>query len=273
MTGATPDVATRRGVVIATERSAGSVRALADLRARFTGCDVEMVSTRAVGRRARDARKAGAPFVVVAGDDRAIRSAAAELAHGETALIPVPEGGIAGFAQTIGINSLDDAATAAGAAHREAIDLGRVNDQSFVNNANVGVGPSASWRAVARALVAGPRLTIRLDRQLVRAWSVFVGNGCYDVDIRDVEHRDGVDEHLLDVRIVRAAPRFARLRYARTLSRGHVEPLIERRTCGTITIELAGRDTIDVALDGEDTRLSTPLRFESDAGALTVMRP
>ena len=277
MTGVSPDPGTRRGVVLVNQSTGRSADALAELRARFTDCDIDVVPATAVADRARDARKAGARFVAVVGGDQAIRMAAEELAHGDTALVPVPNGSASRFARSLGIEALDDAEAATRTDHIEALDLGRVNDRGFVNSASVGFYPNVidapSSRAAFRALVRGPRFTLRLDRRPVAAWLVFVGNGCYGEDVRDIEHRENIDEHLLDVRIVRAHARFARIRLALAQLTGRVEPLLERRTCRAITVNVAGGDAVEVTLDGEPMSLSAPLRFESDAGALAVMRP
>ncbi len=264
MTGVTPGVGTRRGVVLVSAEMNASDATLADLRTRFAGSDVDVVAAHAIAQRASDARKAGARFVAVAGNDRAIRSAAEELAHSDTALLPIDP------------LALDAAVAAARGGCIETVDLGRVNERGFTNFAGVGFAPGSpstlSRRALLRSLVAGPRLTLRLDRQPVAAWHVFVGNGCYGADVCDIDLRESVDEHLLDVRIVRADRRFARARFALALLTGRA-PAVERRTCRAITIDVAGRGKVDVVLDGEPVPLATPLRFESDANALPMIRP
>ena len=80
---------------------------------------------------------------------------------------------------------------------------------------------------------------------------------------------------MLDVRIVRADRRFARLRLLSALLLGRLarSAVVERRTCREITIDIRDRGTVDVALDGEVVQLSTPLRYESDPKALRVMVP
>src|SRR5215470_9852097 len=75
-----------RGIVLVTPAS--DAMPLDEVRAAFPDADVEV--TASVAERARDARKEARPFVAVVGGDRAARAAASELAHGETALLPVP---------------------------------------------------------------------------------------------------------------------------------------------------------------------------------------
>ena len=103
---------------------------------------------------------------------------------------------------------------------------------------------------------------------------MFVGNGCYGERIADLTSRECLDDGVLDVRIVRADRRFARLRLLTALLLGRFpRTVVERRTCRAITIDIRDRRRIDVALDGEIMRLSTPLRYESDAHALRVVVP
>jgi diacylglycerol kinase family enzyme len=294
MAGAAPDANARatsqaargRGLVLVNPSSGKKQTDLDDMRARFRGHDVEVADPNTLTDRVREARKAGALFVGIAGGDGTIRSAAEELAHGETALLPIPEGTANHFARTLGIETLDDA-VAATTAEPISVDLGRVNDRGFVNNASIGFYPymvdarEKSWLprplalvvATIRALIAGRRISVTLDRRRVTAWLVFVGNDCYGEDVRDIGQRDSVDEHLLDVRVVRADQSFARLRLFGSLLVGRIakSKVVERRTCRAITVDVAGRDRVDVALDGEVLTLTTPLRFESDDAALRVL--
>src|SRR5207302_8762963 len=89
------------------------------------------------------ARAEGRPFVGIAGGDGSMRAAADELAHTDPALLPIPAGTHNHFATALGIETLDDAAKTADRDGGEArlIDLGRVNEQSFVNSSSVGFYP------------------------------------------------------------------------------------------------------------------------------------
>src|SRR4051794_2660331 len=100
MTGIAPDAAPRakagtprgRGLVLVNPSSGPHAADVDALRACFAGHDVEVAQPHTLAQRARDARKAGVPFVGVAGGDGTMRAAAEELAHGDTALLPIPEG-------------------------------------------------------------------------------------------------------------------------------------------------------------------------------------
>jgi hypothetical protein len=237
MTSVADPAASTRGIVLVHAPMHDSMHAS---RARYDGADVELCAAQELAVRVRDARKDGRPFVGIVGDDHDLRVAAEELAHSDTALAPNP--------------SLDGApATTA-----RTVDIGRVNGHCFLHHARVGSRP-----ANVRELTAGPRLALRLDGRPARAWSVFVGNGCFGPGIDERSVRESTDEHLLDVRIVRGDGRRARLRPT-------VHDFV-RRTCMTITIDVPGRNSVEVSLDGERLQLATPLRYECDADALLLL--
>jgi diacylglycerol kinase family enzyme len=282
-----------RGIVLCNPASGPDDTAVDELRARFADHDVADCPPADLRRVVRGARTEGRPFVGIAGGDGSMRTAAEELAHADTALLPIPAGTHNHFARAFDIETVDDAAKAADPDGGEVrvIDLGRVNDRSFVNNSSVGFYPrlvqQREWhrhklpKPLATALAAlhqlfsGRRIVVQIDRRPVIAWLVFVGNGCYGEHVADLTSRDCLDDRVLDVRIVRADRRFARVRLLAALLLGRLArtTVVERRTCREITIDIRGRSRIDVALDGEIMQLSTPLRYESDAHALRVVVP
>jgi len=278
-----------RGLVLVNVASGPDPTDLDELRAHFAGHDVEECRAEDLAARVRDARKDGRPFVGVAGGDGSIRVAAEELAHGETALLPIPEGTLNHFARAVGIENVDDATRATAT---RSIDLGRVNDRGFVNNSSIGfypgmvrgresARPSRLPKSIATLLASleelrhGSELVVEIDGRARRAWLVFVGNNCYGESVTDFASRELIDEHILDVRIVRADQRFARLRVAIALCFGRLArtPAIERRTCRAITIDVRKVAPVEVALDGDITKLETPLRYETDPSALLVRVP
>jgi undecaprenyl-diphosphatase len=278
-----------RGLVLVNVASGPDPANVNDLRAHFAGHDVEQCRPEDLAARVHDARKEGRPFVGVAGSDGGIRVAAEELAHGETALLPIPEGTLNDFARAVGIETVDDA-THAGATR--SIDLGRVNDRGFVNNSSVGFYPGmvraresaarsrlpksfSTLLASMKKLRHGSEIVVDIDGRACRAWLVFVGNNCYGASVKDFASREVIDEHVLDVRIVRADHHFARLRVAIALCLGRLahSTAIERRTCRAITIGVRENGPVDVALDGDIHKLETPLRYETDPSALLVRVP
>jgi diacylglycerol kinase family enzyme len=170
--------------------------------------------------------------------------------------------------------------------HERPIDVGRVNDRYFLNNSSIGAYPrmverreehESRWpKRIANVIAAwqqlrhGRRLRVVVDDEPFVAWLVFVGNGSYGESLRDVTTREGLDGNVLDVRIVHADQRLARLRLAMSTLFGRLAltPTVTRRECREVTIAVPGREQTPVALDGEVVELTTPLRYESCAGAL-----
>jgi diacylglycerol kinase family enzyme len=291
-----------RGIVLCVRASGEAHDALPDVRARFPDHDVDPCRADQLSRRVRDAQlndvgPAGAvgatarPFVGVAGDDRAIRVAAAALAHSDTALLPIPTGCDANLAGTLGIATIDDAVKAVECGTENVIDLGRVNGHSFVNSSSVGLSSRvfdtrhgsrravvnmwANARALSYVLRAHRRVTVKLDGRPVRAWFVFVGNGCYGERMNEHTARESLSHNLLDVRVLRADQRFARARLVGAAMLGHLasSPVLDRRTCREVLVEGRAGSPVEVEHDGDRERLEVPLRYASDAQALRVLVP
>lgn len=285
-----PAVGTR-GLVLVNPHSGPDATDVDEMRARFADHDVVECEPGSVAEHAVTAIAAGRPFVGIAGGDGTIRSAAEILAGTDVALLAIPAGTHNHFAKALGLATLDDAVHAATANRRIAIDVARVNGKVFVNNSSIGMYPGlvnkreahedrlpkpiANLIAVYHQLRAGRHIRVTIDRLPRRAWLVFVGNGAYGETLSDISTRESLRDGLLDVRVVRADQRFARLRLVIDALTGRLDrsPALERRTCRAITIAVHGRSRIDVALDGEVVAISTPLEYESAAGALQVLVP
>jgi undecaprenyl-diphosphatase len=229
-------------------------------------------------------------FVGVAGGDGTIRGAVEVLLDvaPSTPLLAVPAGTRNHFARDLGIDDVDLAVKAATGGTTRTIDVADVNDAVFVNNASIGVYPRLVAHREAResrmpkglaAIVAawhqlrrGRKVMVKVDGTIESVWAVFVGNNCYGESLRELSGRERLDEGVLDVRLTRANARLSRLRIVSAVLFGRLDrsPLIDRRACTTVTLEVAG-STVGVALDGEVTQMTSPLKFESRPGALTVM--
>ncbi len=260
-----------------------------ELEAIFPGCRIEPCPPDELAACVRSLAAAGAPFVGVAGGDGTLRTAAEVLVDYDAALLAVPAGTRNHFAKDFGITSLEDAGAAAQAGALRAIDVGRVNDRVFLNNCCLGAYPhmverreehETRWpKGIANIVAAwqqlrhGHRLRVVVDGEPFVAWLVFVGNGRYGENLRDVATRDALDANLLDVRIVHADRRWARLRLFASLLFGRLAltPVVTERECRQFTIEVPRQSNVAVSLDGEVVRLATPLDFESRAGALRVL--
>jgi undecaprenyl-diphosphatase len=228
-------------------------------------------------------------FIGVAGGDGTIRAAVEVLLEvsPKTPLLVVPAGTRNHFARDLGIETLDDAAVVANEGRERAVDAATVNDTWFVNNSSVGIYPrlvanresreTRMPKGVAAVVAAwhqlrfGRHIRLRVDETPVKAWAVFVGNNCYGESLRALAGREQIDEGVLDVRIAHADRRLSRLRIVGAVLFGRVEksPLIDRRRCTSVHLDMGHE--VEVALDGEITRMDSPLHYESHPAALTML--
>lgn len=277
----------RDGLVLVNPRSGSDATDVASLRAAFPHADVEACEPATLRARVKDAVAENRPFVGIAGGDGSIRTAADVLLGSEVALLAIPAGTRNHFSQELGICSVEDAVAAA---RVETVDVATCNGVTFVNNSSIGIYPGivltreatshlpkplANALALLRQLRAGHGLRVVVDRRELEAWMVFVGNGCYGEHMDDLMSRDSLHDHVLDVRIVRADHRFARLRLVVAFLTGRLasSAVVERRTCRSIEIAVRGPRPVEVALDGEVEVLHAPLRYESVPDGLRVLAP
>ena len=245
-----------------------------EIRDRFAGHEIVEIG----GDDLRDsvaaaAKRQSVDFVAVAGGDGSLSCAAGVLAGGRMPLLAIPAGTRNHFARDLGIDSVEAAASAIDGEHR-AVDLGDVNGDVFLNNASVGLYPAvvrerdrrdsklpkglATLAAAVRQFRHRQRLDVAIDGQRCRVWMVFVGNGLYGEGLVGAASRDSLDGGVLDLRV------FSRFWRRRATRRDPVE---------SVRVDLPGRSTIDVALDGEVTHLQSPLSFSLRRGALQVLVP
>jgi diacylglycerol kinase family enzyme len=261
------------------------------LRERFPGHEVVECTGDEVAERTAEAAKRGVDFVAVAGGDGTIRCAAEQLTSTDVPLLPIPAGTRNHFAKDVGVPEIDDAVDATNGQVLR-VDVGEVNEHRFVNNSSIGIYPRivirreahekrlpkgvanvvAVWEQVRRR---GQRFGVDIDGRRLTAWMVFVGNGRYGEGLIDLADRESLDSNELDVRVALAEKPLARLRLLLALLFGRLarSELLERTTTSEVTIDIEGRGTVEVALDGEVERLETPLRYRSLKGELSVLVP
>ena len=281
--------AARTGVLIVNP-NAGSERETPEaLAALLPSLELRTCEPADLRRELVQAVAAGADVVAAAGGDGTIRTAANVLAHTDSTLLPVPLGTFNHFARSIGIDSLEAAAEALEHGVATRIDLGDVNDETFVNNASIG------W--YAEMLKTRARLSRRLPRQLAKvaalvvnlptaprfdvevagasykSWLVWVGNGTLRAD-RGSSRRSGssLTDHLLDVRILVADKRLARFRAALALLSGNVEDsdALQRFTTSEATFRV-GRAVGRRRRRRRRDRPAATLCFRSIPDALSVL--
>ena len=193
---------------------------------------------------------------------------------------------------------LDGAARLIAERPTRAIDLGRVgggyDGRVFVNNASIGLypalvrrrdeHPAPKWLAALPATIGALRRLrhhrLRLvvgggDAQPIVTPLLFVGNNRYTLDRQAIGTRETLDGGVLSVFAVASRRRLALLGFALRTLTGRADPERDFAAIGEAreVIVHGHSRSIDVALDGEVVRLAMPLRFRSEAGALTVVAP
>ena len=283
------------GVVLVNPHSGPDETSPDDVAAMFPGSAVRELDGHEVKRQVVDAigSMTSPAFLAVAGGDGTIRCAAGVVAGTDLALLAIPAGTRNHFAKEVGIATLEEAAAAAAGGQTTLIDIGEVNGEAFVNNCNIGAYPrivkerdvhvkvkrlskqTATLVAAWTQLRELHKFNVTVDGGTTyRAWMVFVGNGRYGTSLFDVGEREALDDGLLDVRILRADGRLARVRVIGRLLLGRVERSPMAEFDAVESIELAvDRPRVDVALDGEIVSMTSPLRFRCRARALRVLVP
>jgi len=248
-----------------------------------------------VARAARD----GSSAVVAAGGDGTVNAVAAALvtARTDTPLGVLPLGTLNHFAKDAGIPlDLESAVKTVAGGETRRVDVAEVNGRYFVNNSSIGLYPrvvrgreseqrlgrsklfALAW-AVLAALRQFPRASVRLiaeDGKVIRGRTplVFVGNNPYEMRGLELGSRKSLDTGKLAVYVLHHEG-------ARSLLRMGLEAIVGRLREGAdfdffladgIRIDLR-REQVDVATDGEVTRLATPLIYRVHPGALRVIAP
>lgn len=244
----------------------------------------------------RAALDSGPAVLVAAGGDGTVSAAAAGVSGTDIPLGVLPLGTLNHFAKDAGIpTDLPKAVHVIAAGHTRRVDVGRVNDRIFVNNASIGVYPrfvevrdqfrtqgrsrlSALALAAAEILRREGEVVIRLQgdrtRILARTPFVFVGNNEYLAEGLTLGGRTRLDEGLLHAYYAppvrtRDLPRlFGQALFGRA-RRDHA---LRSMSAAEMWVDTFTH-TVGVACDGELLTLASPLRFRSWPHALALLCP
>jgi diacylglycerol kinase family enzyme len=216
----------------------------------------------------------GADVIGMAGGDGSQAIVAAIASRHDIPYVCIPAGTRNHFALDIGVDREDviGALDAFQQGSERRIDLARVNDRIFVNNASIGfygkVVQSPEYRdAKLRTVIEmlpdtlGPgappfdlRFTGPDGADFETAQLVMVSNNPYQLDpLGRRSTRGAMDGGVLGVVVVPDGP-----------------PLRHWQEWTTFRFEIDSGDMIDVGLDGEAIRLEPPLRFESLPSVLRI---
>ncbi|HWJ74461.1 MAG TPA: diacylglycerol kinase family protein [Kaistia sp.] len=237
-----------------------------------------------------------AATIIVGGGDGSASYAARKLIDSDRTLGVLPLGTMNLFARSLAIpTDLTQALDILAKAEPVRIDLGAVNGRIFHTLSGLGYFAEvararaqvredtnlpfgryiAAARASLRAFVRPGilELTVEADdgRRDIETYALFIGNNRLSDGGFD---RPRLDEGLLEVHYAEGADFGNRMQAAIDLMAGRwrENPAIQSFTATTVTVT-SRRPRLWVSVDGELTRLETPLRFECRAGALNVLMP
>ena len=233
--------------------------------------------------------------VVAAGGDGTINAVAERLIGSERILGLIPGGTLNHFTKDLGIpQDLEGAVAVLRGGKTRRVDVAEVNGRPFLNNSSLGMYPQIvrqrekirqrgfrKWTAfslaVLETVLRWPILRVRLKVN-GRSWRrhtpfVFVGNNRYQLQGLRMGSRQRLDEGQLCLCVARSMSRFG---LARMAVRGLMGGL---RTSGDLDVVCAReawvrtRPRVEVAVDGEVTRMAGPLHYRILPRALRVIAP
>ena len=220
---------------------------------------------------AEAARTADGPLGVAGGDGSL--AAVVEVAlERDVPFVVVPFGTRNHFARDLGLDRDDPVvALTAFSGHERRVDVARVNGRVFLNNVSLGLYSSLVRRrerhrsrrqslATLRALVMLMRRPktrdLTIDGRRVDARVALVANNRYELDFFSLGERERLDEGRLHLYV----------------AAGWLPTSWEERSGERFELTADG-GRISAAVDGEPELLATPLRFETEPGALRVLVP
>ena len=291
----------RIAVVLNTSAGTGKAREVSEQLTRlFTGTGRELsINPVPEGGDLREAAQAavteGCDVLVAGGGDGTV-SSVASVVGSRTPLGILPLGTLNHFAKDLGLPlDLEGAARVLLAGKEARVDVAEVNGRMFLNNAGLGVYPSivrmrgrlqasglGRWLALLWATLAvvrrRPFFAVRVqtptETLLRRTPLVMVGNNEYRMTGLQAGSRESLSKGELAVYLMNAERRRGLLLLGwRVLLRGvdRVEEL-ELVRAQQAVIETR-RGSVRATLDGELTRLESPLHFCSRPGSLRVLVP
>ena len=292
-------------VAVVVNAGAGSIGAAqcearsAEVRRAFeaAGVDVEIVRCEAprLTEMARRLAVSDVDAVVAAGGDGTVSSVAAGLVGRDMPLAVMPLGTLNHFARDIGMpTDLTEAASVIAARRCARLDVGEVNGHVFINNSSIGLYPeivlfrdderrqtgrgkwSAMLLATIRVLRRFPLLSVAVTtprrRMRVLTPFVFVGNNEYSTGVLSLGQRPALDRHRLSIYTVRCDGRLHLFWLLVRALLGRIQAMreLEQELVTEAWVNLHRR-RLTVALDGEVTRMTSPLHYRIHPGALRVI--
>lgn len=240
-----------------------------------------------------------ADVIVAAGGDGTVLAVAEALVGSDKTLAVLPLGTLNGLARDLALAlDLPGAIAQLGALEQRAIDVAEVNGRPFLHNVIVGLIPGiAVGRELIRGKEAGWRTRVRFIRFMWRRMtyahrialalrsdtnatrielvqSLVVANNSYDQRIGRFMARRRLDRGTMTAYLIRSLRMRDALRLALSMLAGRwrSDQAIEFEKVRELTVQ-SKRKRVMVTMDGEVTRLDTPLNFRIRPRSLQVLAP
>jgi diacylglycerol kinase family enzyme len=234
--------------------------------------------------------------LVAGGGDGTVNTIASGLVGTDRVLGVLPLGTLNHFAKNLGLPlDLPGAVQTVITGRVTAVDVGEVNGQLFLNNSSIGtysrlvLGRNAEQRrghskkiALTMAAVAALwrrsslQVRVRVDgveEQERKTPLLFIGNNRYTMQGLEIGGRTRLDSGRLWICLVPLEGAGSLLQLAMRVIVGQLRPDdLEVQDAKEIWIKTR-RDWVDVAWDGEVTRMASPLHYRIRPMALRVMTP
>jgi diacylglycerol kinase family enzyme len=246
---------------------------------------------------ARRAAEEHPPVIVAAGGDGTMNCIASVLVGTDISLGVLPLGTLNHFARDLGIPlGLEEAVGIVAARRTVKVDVGEVNDRTFLNNSSIGIYPDIvierealrrqgyrKWTAFAvatarivrnyRGLVV--KITVDQATETARTPFLLVGNNEYQADGIHLGARSRLDGGRLSAYLAprvhaRELPKLLAWAFSGRARRNHI---FESFLAPELRVETPKRRRLRVALDGEVVLMRTPLHFLARPLALRVIVP
>ena len=246
---------------------------------------------------ARKAAGSNADVVVLGGGDGTLSTGAAALVGSPKPLGILPLGTLNHFAKDMGIpQDLDQAVATIEQGHVTEVDVGEVNGRIFLNNSSIGLYPSAvsereelrrrhgegKWLAMLDACVDVFRrfplldVTLHVEDRAVALTTpfIFVGNNRYEMSLFALGTRESLQGGALSLYLTRNGGRIGLLRLAFRAILGRLEQDRDFHSFMLPEVEIRSRRrALQVSLDGEVVRMTSPIRYVVRPRALRVLAP
>jgi len=244
----------------------------------------------------RDACAKGVTAVIAGGGDGTLNAVARGLQGSNVPMAIVPIGTLNHLARDLSVPiDATKAIRALPGGHEISMDLGEVNGRVFLNNSILGLYPAYSFarerrekiglskmRAILSAILTifrrNPVLTLWLTvdgREMKRRTPyILIANNEHKMEGYQLGHREQLDAGVLWVYVMKPRSRWGLVKLLASLLFGRFRRHEEFEVFPAASMRVESkRTTMGVALDGDVTRMRTPLEYRSLSKALRVIAP